>query len=74
MICTSVQVETTELDLNQDPSSNELETTHSLIEERIRQLEAIVSRIRQRETTTPAPPRASVPRDSTAGINYTREF
>ncbi|WZY91053.1 hypothetical protein YC2023_047788 [Brassica napus] len=73
-LLSTVQVETTELDLNQDPSSNELETTHSLIEERIRQLEAIVSRIRQRETTTPAPPRASVPRDSTAGINYTREF
>lgn len=57
---TSVQVETMELDLNQNPSPgsevspwlNELETTHSRIEERIRQLHAIVSRIRQRETTT----------------------
>ncbi|KAG2309627.1 hypothetical protein Bca4012_081226 [Brassica carinata] len=82
---TSVQAETTELDLNQNPSPgseistwlNELETAHSRIEERIRQLEVIVSRIRQRETTTATTPaRALVPsnkhRDSTVGVIHER--
>ncbi|KAF8101296.1 hypothetical protein N665_0208s0078 [Sinapis alba] len=88
---TSVQGEIMDLDLNQEPSSgsesppdliteispwlNELETAHERIEDRLRQLEAIVSRIRERETvtttTTTAP--ALVPhRDSTAGVIHER--
>ncbi|KAJ0258529.1 Uncharacterized protein HA466_0073020 [Hirschfeldia incana] len=83
---------TMDLDLNQEPSSgsdsppgliteispwlNELETAHERIEDRLRQLEAIVSRIRQRATvtTTPtAPAPLLVPsRDSTAGVIHER--
>uniref|UniRef100_A0A1J3II68 E3 ubiquitin-protein ligase RMA n=1 Tax=Noccaea caerulescens TaxID=107243 RepID=A0A1J3II68_NOCCA len=90
---TSVQGgETMDLDLNQEPSSdnsdpptgliteispwlNELETAHERIEERIRQLEAIVSRLRERETTTtPALEPANEHRDSTstAGVIHER--
>lgn len=79
-----------DLDLNQEPSSgsesppgliteispwlNELETAHERIEDRLRQLEAIVSRIRERETTvtTPPPPLVPPPRDSTAGVIHER--
>ncbi|ESQ39069.1 hypothetical protein EUTSA_v10001730mg [Eutrema salsugineum] len=89
----SVQGETMDLDLNQEPSSdsesptgliteippwlNELETAHERIEERIRQLEAIISGIRERETPpAPAPAPPSVPpnehRDSTAGVIHER--
>lgn len=88
---TSVQGEIMDLDLNQEPSSdsesptgfitelspwlNELESAHERIEERIRQLEAIVSRIRERETTTTTPPALVPPnehRDSTAGVIHER--
>ncbi|KAL0862176.1 hypothetical protein Bca101_041294 [Brassica carinata] len=88
---TSVQGEIMDLDLNQEPSSgsdsppgliteispwlNELETAHERIEDRLRQLEAIVSRIRERETTvttTPAPALVPPPRDSTAGVIHER--
>lgn len=85
----SVQGETMDLDLNQEPSSdsesptrlmtelspwlNELESAHERIEERIRQLEAIVSRIRERETTTtPALVMPIEHRDSTAGVIHER--
>ncbi|CAN6823629.1 unnamed protein product [Brassica oleracea] len=56
------------------PWLNELETAHERIEDRLRQLEAIVSRIRKRAatvTTTAAPspiPALIPPRDSTAGV------
>ncbi|EOA27225.1 hypothetical protein CARUB_v10023334mg [Capsella rubella] len=86
----SVQGETMDLDLNQEPSSdsespaslmtefspwlNELESAQERIEERIRQLEAIVSRIRERETrtTTPALVSPNEHRDSTAGVIHER--
>lgn len=81
-----------DLDLNQEPSSgsdsppgliteispwlNELESAHERIEERLRQLESIVSRIRERATVTTTPPAALVlpppPRDSTAGVIHER--
>ncbi|KAL1210824.1 E3 ubiquitin-protein ligase RMA1H1 [Cardamine amara subsp. amara] len=83
----SVQGETMDLDLNQEPSSdsglitelspwlNELETAHERIEERIRHLEAIISRIRIPETTTTTTPSLVPPdeqRDSTAGVIHER--
>ncbi|CAL9236891.1 unnamed protein product [Arabidopsis halleri] len=87
----SVQGETMDLDLNQEPSSdsespgglmtelspwlNELESAQERIQERIRQLEAIVSRIREREittTTTPALVSPNEHRDSTAGVIHER--
>ncbi|XP_009143020.1 uncharacterized protein LOC103866792 [Brassica rapa] len=90
---TSVQGEIMDLDLNQEPDSppgliteispwlNELETAHERIEDRLRQLEAIVSRIRERAATvttttttaTPSPAPALIPpRDSTAGVIHER--
>ncbi|CAH2058022.1 unnamed protein product, partial [Thlaspi arvense] len=101
MSSSSVQGEPMDLDLNQEPSSdspsptgliseippwlNELETAHERIEERIRLLEAIVSRIRQPETaatttttatTTATPGPALAPpnqhRHSTAGVIHER--
>ncbi|XP_010508301.1 PREDICTED: uncharacterized protein LOC104784897 isoform X2 [Camelina sativa] len=90
----SVQGETMDLDLNQEPSSdsespaslmtelspwlNEIESAQERIEERIRELEAIVSRIRGRETptttatTTPALVSPNEHRDSTAGVIHER--
>ncbi|CAH8392125.1 unnamed protein product [Eruca vesicaria subsp. sativa] len=89
----SVQGEIMDLDLNQEPSSgsesppgsitrispwlNELETAHERIEERLRQLEAIVSRIRERETvttttTTTTTPALAPHRDSTVGVIHER--
>ncbi|CAN8286495.1 unnamed protein product [Cochlearia groenlandica] len=95
----SVQGETTDLDLNQNPSSesespttdliteispwlNDLETAHERIEERIRHLESIVSRIRHQETTTrtgPTPtqtpvlvPTPAPPPNETAGVIHER--
>ncbi|CDY17852.1 BnaC04g03670D [Brassica napus] len=90
---TSVQGEIMDLDLdlNQEPDSppgliteispwlTELETAHERIEDRLRQLEAIVSRIRERAATvttaaaTPSPAPALIPpRDSTAGVIHER--
>ncbi|VYS55504.1 unnamed protein product [Arabidopsis thaliana] len=88
---TSVQGETMDLDLNQEPSSDsespgglmtalspmleELESAQERIQERIRQLEVIVSRIREREittTTTPALVSPNEHRDSTAGVIHER--